>query len=145
MQKHIVEWRQLLDEFGKKRWKLWCEVTWLCRPFIMTMGPHGAFIMPCRKHYICKAVADGSNMFLCQRKQLQPEFICRVNQQNWSCVKRWNYRRVPHNHGVHCSHPTCLIAPTLAREWEADLVKGFHRDRSRYKKSKPWQKKRKWR
>lgn len=30
------------------------------------------------------------------------------------------------------------------REWEAELTKGFHRDRSRYKKNKPWQKKRKW-
>ena len=34
--------------------------------------------------------------------------------------------------------------PVDHREWEAELTKGFHRDRSRYKKNKPWQKKRKW-
>ena len=42
--------------------------------------------------------------------------------------------------------PTCRVFAHLAdhREWEAELTKGFHRDRSRYKKNKPWQKKRKW-
>ena len=41
---------------------------------------------------------------------------------------------------------TCRVFAHLAdhREWEAELTKGFHRDRSRYKKNKPWQKKRKW-
>ena len=102
----------------------------------MTMGPCGAFIVLCRKHHVCKAAADDCILFACQRRQLQPRFVCHVNQQ---CK---TVKGSPHESVDHCSHPT--FRWITAREWEADLVKGFHRDRSRYKKSKPWQKKRKW-
>ena len=152
----LLEQWQLLDKFGKKRWD--CDVKSPICWSMLVLYPWWSLMEPLWRFHSMFVVTKcawcaGSTMQSCcwwfqygsmPTMTTTARFCLPCQPTKW-CVKLWKLKEVPHMM-VCTTVLTQLFAGScqLAREWEADMVKGFHRDRSRYKKSKPWQKKRKW-